>query len=530
MYCSVSETNYGVVVCPLFIDINLRVKGCIEMKLSDLLSFDNIAIQCHDNPDADSIASGFALYEFFKAANKKVTFFYGGKTAISKANLLEMIKLLRIPLLYIQYPNFVNGVLVLVDCQRGGVNVTETLTKEVAVLDHHVEDRAPPALHVIRPDLSSCSTLVWHLLKTLNFKFSNEVLTALHYGLYADSSGFAEIRHPLDRDLRDAGGLQPAVLKILQSTHLSLTDLQWVSGALQNVSSFDLQRFAIVSVRPCDPFMLGLISDLVIQVEGIDTVVAYTEMQGGFKFSVRTVTRENKAADIAAWLTEGPLGAFGSGGGQAEKAGGFINYRKYQEQSGTLPLKDYIPKRLQQYLTAYTLVDASNPMTLKRLPQLPDQSYQKRAAVMGYLSCGEFIRYPSRFTIRMLEGDVKVMLTPNSYLMIGVAGEVYPISQERFALSYEVADEPFQQQFEYPPTVINNESGERVELLALAHSCISKSWQIKACQLSIPIKFFPRWDPDHYVKGEKGDWLVMTKDDASDLCVISHSLFQKLYE
>ena len=35
------------------------------MKLSDLLRFDRIVIQCHDNPDADAIGSGFALYSYF---------------------------------------------------------------------------------------------------------------------------------------------------------------------------------------------------------------------------------------------------------------------------------------------------------------------------------------------------------------------------------------------------------------------------------------------------------------------------------
>lgn len=32
------------------------------MKLKELLHYDNIVIQCHDNPDADAIASGYGLY------------------------------------------------------------------------------------------------------------------------------------------------------------------------------------------------------------------------------------------------------------------------------------------------------------------------------------------------------------------------------------------------------------------------------------------------------------------------------------
>ena len=31
------------------------------MRLKELLDFDNIVIQCHDNPDADAIASGYGV-------------------------------------------------------------------------------------------------------------------------------------------------------------------------------------------------------------------------------------------------------------------------------------------------------------------------------------------------------------------------------------------------------------------------------------------------------------------------------------
>ena len=32
------------------------------MRLKDLLSFNDIVIQCHDNPDADALGSGYALF------------------------------------------------------------------------------------------------------------------------------------------------------------------------------------------------------------------------------------------------------------------------------------------------------------------------------------------------------------------------------------------------------------------------------------------------------------------------------------
>ena len=40
------------------------------MKLRDLLNYDNIVVQCHDNPDADSIASGYGVYTYLKEQGK----------------------------------------------------------------------------------------------------------------------------------------------------------------------------------------------------------------------------------------------------------------------------------------------------------------------------------------------------------------------------------------------------------------------------------------------------------------------------
>ena len=40
------------------------------MKLSDLLKFDNIIVQCHDDPDADALASGFGVYEYLRMNGK----------------------------------------------------------------------------------------------------------------------------------------------------------------------------------------------------------------------------------------------------------------------------------------------------------------------------------------------------------------------------------------------------------------------------------------------------------------------------
>ena len=40
------------------------------MQLTDLEKSDPVTVQCHDNPDADTLASGFGLYTYFKSKGK----------------------------------------------------------------------------------------------------------------------------------------------------------------------------------------------------------------------------------------------------------------------------------------------------------------------------------------------------------------------------------------------------------------------------------------------------------------------------
>ena len=94
------------------------------MKLSELLSFNNIIIQCHDNPDADALASGYALFWYLKRMGKEPKFIYRGVKRVNKSNLLIMMSELQVPVSYEPDFNEKPELLVLVDCQYGQKNVT----------------------------------------------------------------------------------------------------------------------------------------------------------------------------------------------------------------------------------------------------------------------------------------------------------------------------------------------------------------------------------------------------------------------
>ena len=179
------------------------------MKLQDLDRFEQITIQCHDNPDADALGAGFGLYCYFAEKGKQVRLVYSGRNEIQKSNLRLMVENLNLPVEYIApdgcQPAKVDGLLLTVDCQYGAGNVTRIAADAVAIIDHHQVEIEDVELSVISPNLGSCSTLVWKMLKEAGYEVTDENLgTALYYGLYTDTNQFSELYNPLDMDMRES--------------------------------------------------------------------------------------------------------------------------------------------------------------------------------------------------------------------------------------------------------------------------------------------------------------------------------------
>lgn len=153
------------------------MNGVYTMILQELTVYDKITIQCHDNPDADAIASGFALYTYFKEQRKCVRFLYSGCMEIQKSNLVLFVENLQIPIEHMtNVSQKIEGLLITVDCQYGAGNVTKLLADEVAIIDHHQVEITNVALCEIRPNIGSCATLVWRLMKKAGFDFEGKMM------------------------------------------------------------------------------------------------------------------------------------------------------------------------------------------------------------------------------------------------------------------------------------------------------------------------------------------------------------------
>ena len=494
------------------------------MKLRELLHYNNIVIQCHDNPDADAIASGYGLYHYFKMMGKQTRFIYSGNVKIQKKNLVMMLEDLQIPIEYVTELT-APDLLLLTDCQYGEGNVTCFDAKQVAMIDHHEICVEENEFIEIRSNYGSCSTVVYSMLLDEGVPVSKhkELVTALYYGLYMDTNGFSEIKHPYDLDLMEELNVFENLITKLKNSNFSSEEIIIAGAALQNYEYEENERYAIAQTDPCDPNILGFISDMILQVDCIDACVAYSDLGYGFKLSVRSCRRDVTANDLAQYITE----ELGNGGGHKMKAGGFIKANKYKEAYQGRDFGDYLKRRMTQYFGSYHILD-----TRSEIIDRSGMSYYKKLPItVGFAKTIDLAPEGTVLLVRTLEGNVTINSDPNIYIMIGVEGEVYPIEKEIFKASYQVLEEPYQINVEYRPRVRNIRAEEVYFLSDFAKPCVNiKENNILAKQLSVTTKLFNKWYYDDYMLGNVGDYLAVKLDDNNDAYIIKEAIMEKTYQ
>lgn len=491
------------------------------MRLRDLLKYEDIVIQCHDNPDADAIASGYGVYTYLKEQGKKVRFIYSGRFKLQKSNLVLMVTELNIPIEYvenIEKPKL----LVTVDCQYGEGNVTRFEAENIAVIDHHQVSRKLPEMNEVRSNLGACATIVRELLKEegMDINSDKKLATALYYGLLTDTNNFTEISHPLDKDLRDDAEFERSMIVHFRNANLSLKELEIAGEALLSYEFNEKYRYTIAEAKPCDPNILGMISDLMLEVDTVDSCLVYSVLPFGVKISVRSCIKEVKASELAEFITAG----IGSGGGHLEKAGGFIQKELLEADC---EISRFLKTRMDDYFGDVKIIYAKDDTVDTSDAEL----YCKKSLSLGYVKGTDMLPAGTKVCVRTLEGDLDVLIQDEIYIMIGIKGEVYPIKKEKFERSYESSHEPYIFKGEYEPNIKNIAEAENISLIPYAKACRSTGGGfIYAKELTHRVKVFTAWDEEKYMVGKRGDYLAVRKDDSHDIYVIERNIFAETYE
>ena len=495
------------------------------MGLSDLLEYENIVIQCHDNPDADSLGAGFALYRYFKSKRKSVRLCYGGENEISQPSLLVMIKELGIPIEYLKSSPS-NGLLVTVDFQYGTTGNTMWDCENAAVIDHHDFKYLHEKVHYrkINNKFGSCCTVVWSLLSDegIEKELTPPASTGLYYGLYTDTAGFSQISYPVDRDMRDILDFDKDIFLKLINTDMSAENQQILDEAVKNYYFDEKNKTAVSMVKSCDNDLLGIVGDYLLNTENINVSVAYGTKAGGCKLSVRSKTNEVRADDLAQFICEGA----GSGGGQRTKAGGFLSEYLFDDEKSE-DYNSYIINKINEYYCCYKIIYADTyKADLSTMTK-----YVKRKVNIGAVRLSDFLRTGTPVIVRTLEGDLECISADDLYIMVGIDGEVYPIREKKFLATYEFTEGEPEYECEYEPTIHNTLTGEAYPISEYVKTCCAKGTSyIYAKQVNENIKVFTQWDNEKYLCGASGDFLAVREDDTSDVYMIQEDIFYRSYE
>jgi nanoRNase/pAp phosphatase (c-di-AMP/oligoRNAs hydrolase) len=210
---------------------------------------------------------------------------------------------------------------VLVDAQKGGSNITDLPTDEVAVIDHH-EYRGNQGYRFedVRPDVGSCSAIIAEYYFENNETPSRDTATALLYGIFMDTDKLTRGASSLDIDMFYKLYSLADISKIaeLQGNEITKQDLSLYAEAFRTVETYD--ELGFLRLNSSNDSLLGAAGDIVVSVSGVNIVVAYAIRDTGIKLSVRSTLPQIRANDMVRHLVEG----CGKAGGHDHMAGGFI--------------------------------------------------------------------------------------------------------------------------------------------------------------------------------------------------------------
>lgn len=290
-------------------------------KLIQILSRKHVYIQMHNYPDPDALSSAMGLQFLLKTRAIGSTICYKGR--IDKYNTLKMIDKLFIKALSIQELTMCpEDEIILVDSQKGNMNVEDFIGKEIACIDHHTnQGEGLYEFADIRSNVGACASIIASYFMENNIKPDAETATALLYGLKMDTVNLSRDVSDLDIDMFCMLHKQAdfKILRLFESSALQLADLAAYVKAITNLRIYNGVGIANVG-NDCSEALIGTVSDFLLTLAEVNFTLVYSYRAGGVKFSSRSELPENDASKVIKKALEG----VGDGGGHASMAAGFI--------------------------------------------------------------------------------------------------------------------------------------------------------------------------------------------------------------
>ena len=283
-----------------------------------------ILIVVHDNPDPDSLASAMALAHLFAVKlNREAVIAFSGM--IGRSENLAMAKLLQLQLTPFQLIDLKSfQVICLLDTQpETGNNALPPGTRVDIVIDHHPLREATRACRWVdvRPEYGTSATIVYEYLKVQGVSLGTKLATAIFYAIKSETQDLGrEARRP-DRDAYLF--LFPLANKTLLNgiTRPRLPREYFVAlhSALEHAAIYGNVLVAALQ-RVQFPELVSELADLLLRLEGMETVLCMGHYNSELILSIRTSSEDINAGELIRHLVDG----IGCAGGHGMMAGGKV--------------------------------------------------------------------------------------------------------------------------------------------------------------------------------------------------------------
>lgn len=282
---------------------------------------DEVFLQPHNVPDPDAIASCAGLRYLLERRGIASEIVYDRE--LEKVDALLMLEVFGIAMTHADRAETMDARdwTVLVDVQKGSSNVSDLITEEVAVIDHHERGSDTSCRFMeIRPEVGACSSIIASWFFENDIDPPANIAGALVFGIMKDTENLTRSVSELDMEMiyRLFHNYDPSMIRKLNGSQLTMSDLRHYAEAFRSVETYG--QLGFMRLDCSDDSLLGSASDIVLSLNTVRVAVSWSVRDSGIKLSVRSETPAVASNGLVRAIVEG----IGVGGGHAHMAGGVI--------------------------------------------------------------------------------------------------------------------------------------------------------------------------------------------------------------
>lgn len=289
-----------------------------------IMAGERLVVFLHDNPDPDTIASGWMLARLAEQFGRKSRIVYGAN--LGRAENRTLVRLLRIPLNVLKRTPRRLGSKdchALVDTRPGaGNNSFPPDRRANIVIDHHPDPARVKGDFVdIFDDPGCCTTRVFEYFEALDGKLDAHLATAIVYALISETQDLG--REATQRDISAYHRVLPRVrLAVLGQIRHPTRDREYYRTIARAMRAVQVGRNTCVCHIGNIPYpeVVGEVADFLVAMERVSWCLVTGHTQRATTVSIRSTQPEARAELVMKAILRG----LGRGGGHGAIAGGAI--------------------------------------------------------------------------------------------------------------------------------------------------------------------------------------------------------------